>query len=196
MTTQLPDQHISIKNQQFILPGCYSWQQFKAIQAVMAQVPGVRLSYLDGCVELMTTGEDHETIKKFLAILIETYLFEKGIRFIPVGNATRESETKGASFEPDESYYIDTRKEHPDLAIEIALTSGGKDKLEKYKRFKISEVWIWENNQIAIYRFSNDNYTQIYQSEFLPDLDLALLMRCVLMSDIVDARTEFIKRIR
>jgi Uma2 family endonuclease len=196
MTTQLPDKRIPVKDQQFILPGRYSWQQFKAIQAAMAEVPGVRLSYLDGCVELMTTGEDHEMIKKFLAILIEAYLFKKGIRFIPVGNATRESETKGASFEPDESYYIGTRKEHPDLAIEVALTSGGKDKLEKYKRFKITEVWFWENNQISIYQFCNDNYEQISRSEFLPDLDLALLVRCVLMPDIVDARTEFLNGIR
>ncbi len=196
MTTQLPDKRIPVKDQRFILPGRYSWQQFKAIQAAMAEVPGVRLSYLDGCVELMTTGEDHEMIKKFLAILIEAYLFKKGIRFIPVGNATRESETKGASFEPDESYYIGTRKEHPDLAIEVALTSGGKDKLEKYKRFKITEVWFWENNQISIYQFCNDNYEQISRSEFLPDLDLALLVRCVLMPDIVDARTEFLNGIR
>ncbi len=196
MTTQLPDKRIPVKDQQFILPGRYSWQQLKAIQAAMAEVPGVRLSYLDGCVELMTTGEDHEMIKKFLAILIEAYLFKKGIRFIPVGNATRESETKGASFEPDESYYIGTRKEHPDLAIEVALTSGGKDKLEKYKRFKITEVWFWENNQISIYQFCNDNYEQISRSEFLPDLDLALLVRCVLMPDIVDARTEFLNGIR
>jgi Uma2 family endonuclease len=196
MTTQLPDKRIPVKDQQFILPGRYSWQQFKAIQAAMAEVPGVRLSYLDGCVELMTTGEDHEMIKKFLAILIEAYLFKKGIRFIPVGNATRESETKGASFEPDESYYIGTRKEHPDLAIEVALTSGGKDKLEKYKRFKITEVWFWENNQISIYQFCNDNYEQISRSEFLPDLDLVLLRRCVLIPDIVDARTEFLNGIR
>jgi len=196
MTTQLPDKQIPIKDQQFTLPGRYSWQQFKAIQTVLAEFPGVRLSYLDGCVELMTTGEENETIKKFLAILIETYLFEMSIRFIPVGNAARESETKGASFEPDESYYISTRKEHPDLAIEVALTSGGKDKLEKSKRFKITEVWFWENNQISICRFLNNNYEQIYRSEFLPDLDLALLVRCVLMSDIVDARTEFIKGIR
>jgi hypothetical protein len=31
----------------------------------------------------MTLGEQHENIKKIIAILIEAYLFEKGINFIP-----------------------------------------------------------------------------------------------------------------
>lgn len=102
------------------------------------EFPGVRISYLDGCVEFMTVSEQHENIKSVLAILLALYFFEKGINFIPVGNATREDQTKGTSFEPDESYYIGERKDHRDLAIEVVITSGGTDKLEKYKRFKIT----------------------------------------------------------
>lgn len=196
MTTQFIEKIIPVKEQHFILPGRHSWQHFKAIQALMQEVPGVRLSYLDGCVEFMTLGEDHELLKKTIAILLEAYFFEMGIRFIPVGSATREAETKGCSFEPDESYYLGERKEHPDLAIEVAITSGGKDKLERYKRFKITEVWFWEKNKLSVYRFRQEEYEQISGSEFLPDLDLALLVRCVLMPEIFDARTEFINTIR
>ncbi|MEQ8997219.1 MAG: Uma2 family endonuclease [Coleofasciculus sp. B1-GNL1-01] len=196
MTIQLTEQQNPVNDQYFILPGRYNWQQFKAIQAVMQEVPGLKLTYLDGCVEFMTTGEDHEMIKKFLAILIEAYLFETGIRFIPIGNATREAEMKGASFAPDESYYIGTKKDHPDLAIEVALTSGGTDKLKKYKRFQIPEVWFWQKNKIFIYRFRQNDYEQVERSEFLPKLDLELLVRCVLMSDIVEARMAFINGIR
>ncbi|MDD1417515.1 Uma2 family endonuclease, partial [Dolichospermum sp. ST_con] len=95
----------------------------------------------DGCIEFMTLGEQHESIKKILAILIEAYLFEKGINFIPVGSATRRAKEKSASFEPDESYYIGEKKANPDLAIEVNITSDSIDKLEKYKRFNITEVW-------------------------------------------------------
>ena len=136
--TTLVEKITSVKDQRFILPGHYTWQQFKQLQALMKEFPGVRISYLDGCVEFMTVSEQHENTKSVLAILLALYFFEKGINFIPVGNATREAETKGASFEPDESYYIGERKEHPDLAIEVVITSGGTDKLEKYKRFKIT----------------------------------------------------------
>ncbi|MBR8826952.1 MAG: Uma2 family endonuclease [Gomphosphaeria aponina SAG 52.96 = DSM 107014] len=194
MTAQLIEKIKPVGEQRFVFPGYYNWQQFKAIQALLEEVPGVSITYLDGCVELMTTGEKHERIKKFLAILLEAYFFELGIKFIPVGNATRES--KGASFEPDESYYLGEKKDNPNLAVEIILTSGGIDKLEKYKRFQITEVWFWENNQLSIYYLEKNKYEQVQESKLLPDLDIALLVRCVQMSDILDARTEFLNTIR
>lgn len=194
--TTLVEKITSVKEQRFILPGHHIWQQFKQLQVLMAEVPGVRISYLDGCVEFMTVGEEHETIKTILGFLLELYFCEMGINFIPVGNATREAETKGASFEPDESYYIGERKEHPDLAIEVVITSGGTDKLEKYKRFKITEVWFWENNQLSLYRLQEDNYQPISRSSLLPELNIELLVRCVLMPSILEARTEFINGIR
>ncbi|MCL1465188.1 Uma2 family endonuclease [Argonema galeatum] len=196
MIAELLEKTRGVEEQYFILPGYYNWQQFKAIQALMDEVGGVRLSYLDGCVEFMTLGENHEMLKKAIAILVEIYFFEMDINFIPVGSATREDENKGASFEPDESYYIGEKKEHPDLAIEVAITSGGTRKLEKYRRFQIAEVWFWQNNQLAVYRLREDNYEQVDRSEFLPELDLELLVRCVLIPSRLEARKEFLNGIR
>lgn len=194
MTMQLAE-ITSIQEQRLVLPGYHSWQQFKAIEALMSEIP-VRISYFDGCIELMTIGETHEMLKKAIAILLEVYFFEMEINFIPVGSATREDETKGVSFEPDESYYIGEKKDHPDLAVEVVITSGGKNKLERYQRFNITEVWFWENNQLSLYRLDDDNYQSISRSTLLPNLDLDLLRRCVLMLSILEARTEFIKGIR
>ncbi|RCJ42720.1 hypothetical protein A6770_07525 [Nostoc minutum NIES-26] len=196
MTPQILDKTNTLQEQRFLLPGYYSWEEFEKIEALTADAPGLRITYLDGCIEFMTLGEEHETIKSVLAILLALYLFEIGINFIPVGSATRRAKEKGASFEPEESYYLGEKKENPDLAIEVNITSGSIDKLEKYKRFNITEVWFWENNQISVYHLSNDNYEQITQSQLLPELDINLLARCVLIPSIIEARTEFIKGIR
>ncbi|MFM7441450.1 MAG: Uma2 family endonuclease, partial [Snowella sp.] len=123
---------ILTENQCFVLPGRYSWENFKAIQGVMERQSGLRMTYLDGVIELMTLGEYHESIKTLIGFLIEYYLFTQGIEFFPVGSATRESKEKSVSFEPDESYYLGEKKEHPDLAIEVNITSGSPQKLEKY----------------------------------------------------------------
>jgi len=40
------------------------------------------------------------------------------------------------------------------------------------------------------------DYEQVSRSEFLPELDLALLVRCVLMHSIIEARTEFLNGVR
>ena len=196
MTLQILDKTTTISEQRFLLPGYYTWKEFEIIETLTADPGRLRITYLDGCIEFMTLGEEHENIKKIIAILIEAYLFEKGINFIPVGSATRRAKEKNASFEPDESYYIGEKKANPDLAIEVNITSGSIDKLEKYKRFNITEVWFWENNQLSLYHLKNDNYEQINQSELLSDVDIDLLASCVLMPYIIDARTAFIKGIK
>jgi len=196
VTAQLLEERGTLAEQRLLLPGYYTWEQFEAIGSLMADSPGLRITYLDGWIEFMTVGEEHEQIKSVLAIFIGLYFFEKGINFIPVGSATRRNQAKDVSFEPDESYYIGSRKEYPDLAVEVTITSGSTNKLAKYLRLRIAEVWFWENNQLAVYRLREDDYEQVSRSEFLPELDLALLVRCVLMPSIIEARTEFLNGVR
>ena len=196
MTAQLLEEIGTLTDQRLVLPSYYTWEQFEAIELLMADTPGLRITYLDGFIEFITLGEQHETIKSLLAIFIALYFFEQGIEFIPVGSATRRDKAKEVSFEPDESYYIGEKKEHPDLTLEVIITSGDLTKLVKYKRLRITEVWFWENNQLSVYRLRGDDYEQISRSEFLPELDLDLLVRCVLMPSIIEARNEFIKGIQ
>ena len=177
--------------QRLLLPRNYSWQEFVVLENLLVSSGSFRITYLDGWIELMTVSEPHELIKKSLAILLEAYFVEMGIEFIPVGNATRRGEEKGTSFEPDESYYLGAKKANPDLAIEVILTSGNIEKLEKYRRFKIPEVWLWENNQLDVYALISSEYHLVNYSQLLPDLDLELLVRCVLMPSRLEAMNAF-----
>ena len=196
MTAQVLEETVTLAEQRLILPGYYSWEQFEAIESLMADSSGLRITYLDGWIELMTLGEAHETISCLLNFLIQLYFCEMGIEYIPVGSATRRDRARDVSFEPDESYYIGLIKEHPDLAVEVTITSGSTNKLAKYLRLRIPEVWFWENNQLSVYGLREDNYEQVSRSELLPELDLELLVRCVLMPSRIEARREFIQGIR
>jgi Uma2 family endonuclease len=196
MKSQSSTQYYSTVEQYFRFPGSYSWQQFKTIELVIEESPSLRISYLDGCIELMTLGEEHEIISRMIAALLGLYFLQKQIEFIPVGSATRESEDQGVSFEPDESYYMGEQKEHPDLAVEVVVTSGSIKKLEKYKRLKIAEVWFWENNQLSIYHLREEEYENISESELLPDLDINLFVSCVQMSSKLEAMTAFMQGIQ
>ncbi|NET57388.1 MAG: Uma2 family endonuclease [Symploca sp. SIO2E6] len=190
------------REQYFMLPGCYTWQQFQSLKTSLGENTNLKISYLDGIIELMTTGEPHETISRVISLLLGLYFWHYQIEFTPVGSATRESETKEVSFAPDESYYIGQKKEHPDLAIEVIITSGNINKLEKYKRFKVREVWFWQKGKIAVYVLQNaDNEDKIgcelqNKSELLPDLDLKMLAHCVLMPSKVEAMNEFLNHIQ
>lgn len=191
MTTTAINPNSAIEEQITTLPGYYDWQQFKVMQTVIEEQPGVRITYLDGVIELMTIGEQHEMIKSMIAILLGIYFWQNGVEFIPVGSATRESEAKAVSFEPDESYYIGEKKEHPDLAVEVNITSGSIRKLEKYKRLQIQEVWRWQNNRFYVYSLEDNEYQEVTKSQLLPALDFDLLTECVLMPSRLEAINKF-----
>jgi len=175
--------------QRFLLPGNYTWHEFEVLENLLT--PGLRITYLDGWIELMTVSEPHELIKSLLGMFLEAYFIEMGIEFIPVGNSTRRGEEKGTSFEPDESYYLGEKKAHPDLALEVILTSGNLQKLEKYRRFQIPEIWFWEDNYLKIYSFINNDYQEVSHSQLLPELAIDLLVRCVQIPSRLEAMTVF-----
>lgn len=172
-----------------------SWSQLEAIEAAFENVAGVRFTYLDGTLEIMTVSPEHEDAKSTIGLLVEAYMREKGIRFYCRGGPTLGSEEQNAKKDPDESYNLGTKKAIPDLVIEVGFTSGGINKLQLYKRIGVPEVWFWEDGLLKLYCL-REEYEQIERSELLPDLDIAQLSRYTLYADQYDAVTEYTKAIQ
>jgi Uma2 family endonuclease len=146
--------------------------------------------YLEGELELMTTSHEHERLKKWIADLMAIYFEETGIDIIPRGQATMRLREAGA--EPDESWCIGREKEFPDLVVEVALTSGGVNKLELYRRFQVREVWFWRRSKLEIFAPSGKVPDEpLRKSVLLPDLDIGLLERCVAIRSWQQARKTF-----
>lgn len=156
-----------------------TWEQYEQLSDMFVdKFP--RMTYLEGTLEIiMATSPEHERLKKIIARLIETFAVEKLINLNGYGNATfrREAVRRGA--QADECYCLGTLAEIPDIAIEIALTSGGIDKLEVYRGLQVPEVWFWVNNQFSVYHLREEGYELISRSEFLPELDLSVLSQYV-----------------
>ena len=179
-----------VPEQRFLLHGV-AWTQYETLRSTLDNIPGLRLTYLEGMLELFMPSEEHEEVKKLLARMLEWYALERGIRLYAFGSATYRKQATARGLEPDECYYVETKKEFPDIAIEIVLTSGLLDKLEVYRGLGVPEVWVWQAGSLAIYRLRGDRYEQMTQSEFLPELDLNLLVRCASMPDQHDAIVAF-----
>src|SRR5205814_7129867 len=154
-----------------------SWERYLAFDKRLGDDrPGPRLYYLDGELEIMTTSNEHERIKKWIGGLLEIYFDESGAEIMPCGQASMRLAMKKSGAEPDESWCIGEEKEFPDVVLEIALTSGGIDKLEVYRRFKVPEGWFWRNNKLEIFGLENSaRYKAVRKSKLLPKLDISLL---------------------
>lgn len=111
---------------------------------------------------------------------------------MPRGQGTMRADMKAAGAEPDESWCIGGERKFPDLVLEIALTSGGINKLETYRRFEVCEVWFWRQNHVEIYALdASGKYERSLTSRLLPGLDIDLLERCVAVRDWQLARKTF-----
>ena len=142
----------------------------------------VRVSYLEGELELMAPSIDHENLKKRLARLSEAYAEERGIELEGFGSWTLKAEALARGAEADECYLVGWREPMPpvpDIVIEVIWTSGGLDKLAIYRGLGVPEVWLWQEGGLCFYLLDEGGYTVGPRSTRLPDLDPELLTRCM-----------------
>jgi Uma2 family endonuclease len=183
-----PEEAPKLGEHRIVLYGV-SWAQYVAVREALDR-PGLHMTYLKGTLEIMSPSRDHERIKKLIARLIELWSLARGVKLQGYGETTYRKEEKERGLEADECYYLgdeSTRGEFPDLAIEVALTSGGIDKLAVYQGLGVREVWIWRKGRLELFHLRESNYARVERSVLLPDLDVESLARHVAMPDQADA---------
>jgi len=147
-------------NQIEIPPGQYlrlhgiDWQTFEKFLAETGDERHSRVLYDSGILELMAPSPVHEKSKSIFGRLVEAFFEEIDIENQAGGSTTFKNEEMEKGIEPDECFYFG---EHamalcweesgiPDLAIEADKTSSSLKKLQSYKMFGVSEVWIYDVN--------------------------------------------------
>ena len=66
-----------------------SWERYLALDKALGDDrPGPRFYYLNGNLEIMTTSNEHERIKKWIGGFLEINFEEAGCEIMPRGQAT------------------------------------------------------------------------------------------------------------
>jgi Uma2 family endonuclease len=197
MTAQMLTQPMNPPAEQRLLLEGVSWQQYETLIATLGDdFPNLRLNYLEGTLEIMTTSPEHEELKKIIGMLLEAYFQETRTRFHALGSATFRKAMKLRGLEPDECYCLEQKKEFPDLAVEVVLTSSIVNKLEIYQGLGVAEIWQWQDGKFVIYHLRSDGYEQVEQSELLPNLDIQLLANYVNPAEQFDSVMAYREMIR
>ncbi|MFO1419949.1 MAG: Uma2 family endonuclease [Candidatus Competibacteraceae bacterium] len=158
------------------------WEGYQSFLALRGEQSGTRVTYWNGELELMSPSINHEIFKKTLARLLEAYAEERGIELNGYGSWTVKSAKDRLGVEADECYGVGPRDAEPtipDIAIEVIWTSGGIDKLEVYRGLRVPEVWFWQKGVLRFFLLEEDAYLSGTRSRLLPDLDPALIARCM-----------------
>lgn len=170
------------EEQRFVLQGV-PWWTYVALRDALEDHAGLKLTYLEGTLELMSPSMLHEDAKKIIARLLEAWATERKIDLRGFGSTTFRREARQRGLEPDECYKLGKLQEDavPDIAIEVVVSSGLVDKMAVYAGLGVSEVWVWRPSTAAIVvnRLIDGAYQRSERSEVLPALDLTELAKFV-----------------
>src|SRR5437016_6345837 len=118
-----------------------SWKQYENFLEDLAGRPGLRVSYDEGRLEIMSPSSEHEDYKDFILQLARLLSQELGIPLEPRGSTTWKRRTSHKGAEPDTCFYvanahriigkrrIDLESDPPpDIVVEIDATNESLSK--------------------------------------------------------------------
>lgn len=162
-----------------------TWKDYVVLREVL-DTPGIRMTYCQGVLELMSPSRTHELHKKSIARLVELYAFLKSLPLVGYGSTTFRNEAKERGAEPDECYRVGTLMkdgELPDIVLEVIHTNPLLDKLHVYRGLGVPELWIFKDGAFELYKLTEAGYERAAQSSFLPELDFALIAGLAVRED-------------
>jgi Uma2 family endonuclease len=168
------------------------WKDYVILREAL-DTPGLRMTYLNGALELMSPSRSHELQKKSIARLIELYALVRDVRLVGYGSTTFRREAKQRGAEPDECYCVDRQIDDgglPDIVLEVIHTKPILDKLEVYRGFDVREVWLFQDGGFELHRLTEGAYVRVERSGFFPDLDFAVIARLAVREDQHEALRE------
>jgi Uma2 family endonuclease len=144
----------------------------------------LRLTYLEGDLEIMTVSPEHERAKKLIARFLEALTEELDIPILSLGNTTYRREDAARGLEPDECWYLQhealmrdkteidlATDPPPDLVIELEISRSVLDRLEIYAALGVPEVWRFDGQALHICVLDADGtYTETDRSPTFPKL--------------------------
>jgi len=162
-TPPTPAPSIEADGDQCVVLRDIDWKGYTTLLKVRGEHSFPRMVYLDGSLLLLAPSYYHERLKQLLACFITILVAELEIPCMMAGSTTLRRRAKRGGVEGDETYYLANLDRirgkkrislkvdpPPDLAIEVVVSHDADDAVEVYRRFRVPEVWICDENQLTI----------------------------------------------
>src|SRR5437763_15009179 len=170
-----------------------SWEDYETLLSDLSDWPGMRVSYDEGKVEIMSPSPEHEDYKEFVYSLARVISEESNITLETRGSATFRQKRKAKGAEPDTCFYVQNAAgiigqrtidlevdPPPDVVVEIDTTNESLSKFNIYAAFGVPEIWRYDGEQARFYHLANETYAEASTSSAFPILT-------------ADALTEFLE---
>ncbi len=139
------------------------WNGYLTLLRLRGERSRPRIHYLDGTAWLMSPTYSHERLKARLGQFVVEVVTGLDIPCNMAGSTTFRRKAKRGGVEGDQTYYLANEERirgkndlhlkkdpPPDLAVEAVNTHAADVAIEVYRRFKVPEVWVCDEDELVI----------------------------------------------
>lgn len=171
-----------------------TWDEYLRVLDEFVERPGLRITYSDGQLDLVTTSPGHERWKEFVQDLVSRLCEESGLDLESYGGMTQISPLHEKGVEPDTCFYVAnaarmrgrdeidiTLDPPPDVVVEIDKSSQSLRKFPIYATFGVPEIWVCDirRKRLRMFGLRNGEYVESAASRFFPSLTGEILVRFI-----------------
>jgi Uma2 family endonuclease len=173
-----------------------SWDEYEELLEQVGEAPGLRISYDNGSVQVMTISAEHEKYSEFISSLVGIIRLRLRINILGFGSATMRKRKFRKGKEPDACFYVQTAPligiriqldfetdPPPDVAVEIDVHHDSRSSFPIYAALGVPEIWRYDGQAMTIYHLSEASDEQQYvardTSAALPMLSATLLTEMI-----------------
>jgi Uma2 family endonuclease len=166
-----------------------TWDEYEELLEQVGETRhGLRISYNDGTLKVMSLSSEHEQYVIFInSLVIHLRLrFHLNIRFF--GSATMRKKKKSKGNEPDACFYVQTAAAlgnrinldftvdpPPDVVVEVDIHHDSTDNDPIYAALGVPEIWRYDGWKATILLLQGDGYVEAETSNALPMITSAIL---------------------
>jgi Uma2 family endonuclease len=157
------------------------WDEYEQLLADLGDSAGVRVTYDQGRLEIMSPASKHEKFALVITLLVFTAAEELNIVIEGAGTTTYKQKWLAKGVEPDACFYVSNAgaiigKEQidlktdppPDIVVEIDISRESTRKLAIYAAMGVPEVWRYDGKRTDIYQLVGQDYVEVDASLVLP----------------------------
>jgi len=165
-----------------------TWEEYEELLDQVGEAAGLRISFNNGTLKVMSLSSEHEKYVRFIELLIGAVRIRLRINIVSFGSATMRKRRDSKGNEPDACFYVQTAAmignrieldfsidPPPDVVVEVDIHHDSTDNDSIYAALGVPEIWRYDEWSMTIYHLQQDEYVVAETSRALPMLNSRIL---------------------
>ena len=165
-----------------------TWDEYEDLLEEVGEPGGLRISYDNGRLKIMSLSAEHEKYVRFLESLMTAIRLRLRLNILSFGSATMKKQRAEKGNEPDACFYVQSAASignriqlnfaidpPPDIAVEVDVHHDSDDELSIYAALGVGELWLFDRTKLTIHLLQYGQYVETNASRALPMLSSRVL---------------------